>query len=170
MKPQETDLLNTIVSRLDQQKRCNCQSANHDEGCIVPLLLPQQAASLHPRTDYGQACTEFAKLFSENVTQPLTKAFQAITEAIQPALKPIIEAIQHINEVVYASYLADGAIYGETQEGYVRWLRESGEAEYLRMQANHIEQHQEDMRDFKRMLAAKRLHSAANSTSTTQPG
>lgn len=65
-------------------------------------------------------------------------------------------SLRHINEVVYASYLADGAIYGETQEGYLRWLRERGEMEHLRMQAAHIEQHQQDLRDFKRMLAAKR--------------
>lgn len=119
-------------------------------------LLPQHAESLHPHINLEQMCTEFTKNFNENVTQPLTKAFQAIVEAIQPALKPMMEAIQHISEAVYASYLEDGAIYGETQEGYVRWLRECGEMERLRVQVEHIKQHQQDLRDFKRMLAAKR--------------
>lgn len=39
MKPEEITTINAIIDHLDDQRRCNCTSAEHEPGCIVPLLL-----------------------------------------------------------------------------------------------------------------------------------
>lgn len=116
------------------------------------LLLPEQAESLHQPIDWSG----FIESWNTNVIQPLAKAFQSIVEVLRPALKPVVDAMSKINEIVWNAYLADGAIYGETQEGFLRWLKEQGEIKRLQHEAEQIEQRQANIRDFKEMLARKR--------------
>jgi len=116
------------------------------------LLLPQQAESLHQPVDWSG----FIESWNTNVIQPLAKAFQAIAEAIKPAFEAALKVVQAVSDVVYNAYLEDGAIYGESHEGMMRWMKERGEIARLRQQAERIEQHQEMIRDFKQMLAKKR--------------
>ena len=119
------------------------------------LLLPQEAESLHPQGDYFTALQNLTKHIKEQIIQPMVQAFQAIAEALQPVFKDVLTVLQTLNDAVYAAYLEDGAIYGETQDGMLRWLREQDEIARLRMQAERIVQHQEAIRSFKRMLADK---------------
>lgn len=116
------------------------------------LLLPQKAESLHQPVDWSG----FIESWNTNVMQPLAKAFQSIAEILQPAFKPVVEVMGKINKIVWNAYLADGAIYGETQEGFLRWLKEGSKIERLQREAEQIEQRQANIRDFKEMLARKR--------------
>lgn len=121
------------------------------------LLLPQEAASLHPPVvDYWKSLQELTTYYKENLIKPLVQALQTLAEALQPVFKEVCTVIQAVNDALYAAYLKDGAIYGETQEGMLRWMKERGEIERLKMEAERLEQRQEMIRDFKRMLAKKR--------------
>ena len=116
------------------------------------LLLPEQAESLHQPIDWQ----DFMDRWKTNIIQPLAQAFQAIAEAMKPAFEATMKVAQAVNDVIYNAYLEDGAIYGKSHDGMMRWMKERGEIARLRQQAEHLEQHQEMIRDFKQMLAEKR--------------
>ena len=73
------------------------------------------------------------------------KHFRELVEVIR-------EVAGKLYDAVWQAYLADGACYGETHEGMMRWLRERGEAERLRYEAEYILEHQQTVADLRRAL------------------
>lgn len=61
----------------------------------------------------------------------------------------LIATGQRIYDTMYAAYIADGAIYGESQEGMLRWMEELREIARLRSEAQRLEDHHAMLRDFK---------------------
>jgi hypothetical protein len=128
-----------------------------------PLLLPHAEQS--PEIDWQQASRAwqtFLQRFQQEVFLPVTKAFEKLTEALQPTFQVVAAVAEHVSNVLWEAYREDGAIYGETQEGFLRWMKEKAEIEHLRMQAECIEQHQAMIRDFKQQLAQRREQKQKN--------
>ena len=100
----------------------------------------------------GQQLNAGLSEFSRQMTTFMTE----LGKAVRPVFDATLQMAQHIREVVHQAYVDDGAIYGDTHEGLMRWMNERSEIERLRAQAERIEQYQDSVRSFKRMLAAKR--------------
>ena len=47
--------------------------------------------------------------------------------AMRPTLERISVAIRPLYDAIRAQYVAEGAIYGDTHEGMMRWMDERGE-------------------------------------------
>jgi hypothetical protein len=75
---------------------------------------------------------------------------------MRPAMEAFAEAAKGMYAAVYGEYVAHGAIYGETDEGFLRWLEEIGEINRLEAKAQRIRQQHEDLADFRRLVASKR--------------
>lgn len=78
-----------------------------------------------------------------------------ILDILQPVAERFVQMGQEIYDTLYAAYVADGAIYGETQDGMLRWMEERNQIARLRSEADYIEQRQGMIRDFKRMVGTK---------------
>lgn len=50
----------------------------------------------------------------------------------------VFNAMQELYNAVHSAYLEAGAPYGDTSDGMQRWVRERGEAERLRAEADQI--------------------------------
>lgn len=74
---------------------------------------------------------------------------QIILDILRPVGDRIIAMGQEVIDTMYAAYVADGAIYGETQEGMMRWMEEMNEIARLRSKAQRIEVHHAMLRDFR---------------------
>ena len=112
---------------------------------------------LHRQLRTGLA--EFGKQWREHTMPALTNLFNTIGQALTPAIESTLVIVERIGDALHTAYVEDGAIYGDTQEGLQRWLRECTEINRLRMQADRLEQHQAMVRDFKRSLAQKAISS-----------
>lgn len=93
--------------------------------------------------------------------QPVdTKMFDVfmkeLLEAVQPVLENVSAAIKKVYAAIYQDYVDSGAIYGESHEGFMRWLGEISEAASLRAKSDRILEHHQDMKDFKNMLERNR--------------
>ena len=96
--------------------------------------------------------------------KPLREGFAALGDALIQAfanLQPAFESFwrvwrEEIIPRVHQAYLDAGAPYGDTSGGMMRWLREEGEIRRLQQQIDHIRQRQQDVADFRHMLARKR--------------
>ena len=92
------------------------------------------------------------EVFRANFIEPIMEFAQAITEAMRPAMEAFTEAVKGMYTAVYGEYVARGAIYGETDEGFARWLEEIGEINRLETKARRLRQQHEDLADFKQRL------------------
>lgn len=75
--------------------------------------------------DYGKA-EEAAREFNEKVqdiADTFTNAFGAALAKMQPDLQAISQALRPLYNHVYDAYLREGAPYGETHEGFMRWYK-----------------------------------------------
>ncbi len=90
--------------------------------------------------------------FRVNVVEPIEKLAPAIVEALRPAMEAFAEAAKGMYAAVYSEYVACGAIYGETDEGFLRWLEEIGEVSRLENAAQRIRQRHEDLADLRQTL------------------
>lgn len=90
--------------------------------------------------------------FRVKVVEPIMEFAEGITKAMLPAMEAFAEAAKGIYTAVYGEYVACGAIYGETDEGFIRWLEEIGEINRLETKAQRLRQQHEDLADFKRMV------------------
>jgi hypothetical protein len=100
-----------------------------------------------------------AEKFRLDVARPLQEFAETLRQSMMPVMEKFVEAMKQMHGVVYQNYLNCGAIYGETPEGFQRWLEELGEINRLEAQAQRIRQHHEDLADFKRRFARKRASS-----------
>ena len=64
----------------------------------------------------------------------------------------ILPAIEKVMKAVYEDYVEQGAIYGNTTDGMLRWLRELNEADKHLIRAAYIQQRHQMLREFKEKL------------------
>lgn len=62
----------------------------------------------------------------------------------------ILPKVQQFWDIVWDAYVAQGAVYGETHEGMMRWMHELGEAEQQEAQAAQIREHHEMLAGLRR--------------------
>lgn len=68
---------------------------------------------------------------------------QKVAEEMAPIMREMMEQVQVIYDLIRAEYVAQGAIYGDTREGMMRWLTELGEIQSHLQKAREIKQRQE---------------------------
>jgi hypothetical protein len=74
------------------------------------------------------------------------------------------EIITKVAETVHTAYIEDGAIYGDTHAGLMRWIEEKGKIARLRAEADELEQYHEGLKTFKFHLREKEQSSNENDT------
>ena len=82
---------------------------------------------------------------SEVMTTFLQGWAAEMTEVILPAIEKVMEA-------VHEDYVEQGAIYGNTTDGMLRWMRELAEADKYIIRAAYIQQRHQMLREFKEKL------------------
>ena len=86
----------------------------------------------------------------------LEAAAEAMTEIlrrkIEHALEVVMPAVEKVYGAVHEDYVEQGAIYGDTSEGMLRWVRELAEADRLAIRAAYAHQRHQMLRDFKEKL------------------
>lgn len=110
------------------------------------FLRRVKAATEQIRANATQATQEFNLAVVGNL---------AAVENLAQAIEKFAEAAKQMYDAVYRHYLEHGAIYGETPEGFARWLEELGELARLEEAARRIRQRHEDMADlvdFRQMM------------------
>ena len=75
-----------------------------------------------------------------------------VGEMIAEMAEVILPAIEKVTEVVHEGYVEQGAIYGDTTDGMLRWMRELSEANKYLIRAAYIKQRHQMLRDFKEKL------------------
>lgn len=86
---------------------------------------------------------------TQKVIDGMAEFHSDLIAAIRPIAKSVIETGQRIYDTMYAAYIADGAIYGESQEGMLRWMEELREIARLCSEAQRLEDHHAMLRRFK---------------------
>lgn len=88
--------------------------------------------------------------------QELARAIREIAAVFADRMEPFMRALGEFVAEAKANamqmYLAEGAPYGPTEEGMMRWVKEKTEIERLRWQARQIEEHHRMLADFRRQL------------------
>lgn len=87
---------------------------------------------------------------AQKVIDGVAEAGQVILDILRPVAERFVAMGQEIYDTMYAAYVADGAIYGETQEGMLRWMEEMNEIARLRSEAQRMEDRHAMLRDFKK--------------------
>lgn len=85
----------------------------------------------------------------QKVVDGVAEAGQIILDILRPVAERFVAMGQEIYDTMYESYLSQGAIYGETEEGMLRWMEELNEIARLRSEAQRMEDHHAMLRDFK---------------------
>jgi methionyl-tRNA synthetase len=83
-------------------------------------------------------------------------------KALQPMIDGFVETCQDIHDAMHDAYLNDGAIYGNTHEGLMRWMEERSKVNRLRTEADMLEQHQIGLRVFRQRMIERRGQEHAN--------
>jgi hypothetical protein len=115
-----------------------------------------------------QGINEWAESVGE-IMQRFVGAVNEFGTQLAVTVKPILDQIQPVLQQIYDyyhdSYIQSGACYGDTPEGFERWMKEMGEVSRLRAEAEMILQRQQDaadMRELGRRMRAKMLERQAN--------
>lgn len=78
------------------------------------------------------------------------KAFWAGIQAnLEASMQVTLAFARQVNDALYDEYMAHGAIYGESQEGMLRWLEEVGEYKRLEAEAEQIRLRHQMLADFR---------------------
>ena len=91
----------------------------------------------------------------DQVMDQLSKAVAHLAEMLQPWREQIATCAQFFMDAVRETYRADGAVYGDTDDGMMRWVREQAEIARLRREAEYLVQRQAFVRDWRAQLARK---------------
>jgi len=91
----------------------------------------------------AQVFARFVDGFQESVCFFLDTRLAILKELVDN----VIQAITPIYEAVFQSYRDQGAIYGDTHEGLMRWLRELSETERLRSEAQLAFEREQMLKD-----------------------
>lgn len=167
----DADMRQRFLSMVEYIKEVNDDRSISASDVLLNLAIHWMMASV-PEDDYGRWAAENREWLRENqpleyerlgmrsdgepdvsdmqkVIDGVAEACQIILDILQPVAERFIALGQEIYDTLYAAYVADGAIYGETQEGMLRWLEESREIARLRSEAQRLEEHHAMLRDFK---------------------
>lgn len=116
----------------------------------------KQATEEFDHKAFLRQAEQVAEQFQERVVRPFQAFALAIVESLAPAMEKFFEASKQMHNAVYQHYVDCGAIYGNTPEGFERWLNELGEANRLEAEAQRIRQRHEDLADLRRMMERER--------------
>jgi hypothetical protein len=78
-----------------------------------------------------KALEELGKVYQE-AGQNIVESWQAMMKQLAPSVSTFIDAMGKMYEALHSEYIAAGAIYGDTHEGMMRWIRERAEINRLR--------------------------------------
>ncbi|MCA9872174.1 MAG: hypothetical protein KC441_00905 [Anaerolineales bacterium] len=93
-----------------------------------------------------------AEVFRTYIARPVLALAEAFVVAFRPVMEKFAEKARELHAIVYQEYVAQGAIYGETDEGFARWLEELAEINRLEAEAQRLRQSHEDLAGFKRSI------------------
>lgn len=116
----------------------------------------KQATEEFDHEAFLRQAEQVAEQFQERVVRPFQEFGLVLIEQLTPVIEKFIEAMKQMHGAIYQYYLDCGAIYGETPEGFQRWMEELGELARLEEQAQRIRQRHEDLADFRRMVERER--------------
>lgn len=68
------------------------------------------------------------------------RAGEIIAEVLRPVVEALMEFCRKAYEAIHAEYVRRGAIYGDTNDGMLRWLEEIVTIGRLRQEAEYLEQ------------------------------
>jgi hypothetical protein len=88
----------------------------------------------------------------------LEEAMNTFARSLQPVMRSMVEIITKVAETVHTAYIEDGAIYGDTETGLMRWIEEKRKIARLRTEADELEQYHEGLKVFKRHLRERNTH------------
>lgn len=92
-------------------------------------------------------------------TPAINRAMQKLAVSIVADTKPFLSQLAKVagelDLLVHEEYLAAGAIYGDTHEGQMRWVREKFEIAGLRQQADDLEARHADLKSFRDRVQGK---------------
>ncbi len=104
-----------------------------------------------------------ARTFFENVQKiadVFTQTFEKFAERMRPAIEQFTDAMQPVYRAMYAQYVAEGAIHGESHEGMMQWLDEKSKAAHAEAEAQRARDHVWMVEDMQRILAERNLEQA----------
>lgn len=108
------------------------------------LAEQAEAGKITPQEAIKQINATFASINQQIAQEPtFTAALERFASATKPVFEETLKIARHVCDVMYQAYLEDGAIYGESHDGLMRWMNELSEAKNLRAKAERIEQHQD---------------------------
>jgi len=87
----------------------------------------------------------------------IEKAFSAIGETLVEKMERLLPTAQRFYDAVYAQYLEEGAIYGESHEGVMRWIEDLAEIDRHRQAIEEIKMRHWIIADTKRMIKKRNL-------------
>lgn len=66
--------------------------------------------------------TEKTELTTKELQEFVNTTVQTIKELLQPTIDAALDWCKYIYDLIYEQYLLDGAVYGDTHEGFMKWL------------------------------------------------
>lgn len=91
----------------------------------------------------------------QEIADVFTQAFNDFAAAMQPTIEQCIDATYPVYRAMFDQYIAEGAIYGATHEGMIRWLEERAAAAGVEANAQYLRDRQWAIEDMQRILRAK---------------
>ncbi len=118
-----------------------------------------QNDQIEAKTALNKTIIDFS-VFVSNVFAPvMTNLISAMTTVYGIYLANMIMVLEKTHELFWNTYIQNGAIYGENQEGFERWLKELIEIQHLENEAEQIKFRHSMIADFKKSLAEKNVTS-----------
>lgn len=86
-----------------------------------------------------EALRRAAKQYADQVRE----VFAKMAEALKPFLKAVADFVKKIHDNMYAAYVSEGACYGESREGFYRWMEDVIDEMKHRQAIRRIKEQQE---------------------------
>lgn len=167
----DADMRQRFLSMVEYIKEVNDDRSISASDVLLNLAIHWMMASV-PEDDYERWAAENREWLRENqpleykrlmqrsdeepdvsdmqkVIDGVAEAGQIILDILRPVGDRFVAMGQEIYDSMYNLYVSQGAIYGETQEGMLRWLEEINEIARLRSEAQYMEDRHAMLRDFK---------------------
>jgi hypothetical protein len=79
----------------------------------------------------------------ERVRRAFTEYGELLRGTVTPEVERVVAQIQQVVDALRSAYRTAGAIYGDTDDGMLRWLNELGEVARCKARIEELRQHQE---------------------------
>ena len=77
----------------------------------------------------------------------LSESIAEIFAILQPVFEEVMKAVSELYDIFYNEYVRQGAVYGETPEGFTHWINDMAEITRLETEIAQIKQRQFLMAD-----------------------